>query len=299
MQSKDILGRLAGACDVRVFNTPKSRNIILVIALACFIGGLAIAFQHQPQALERLNWGLIAIVVVIGVPITLVFNTFEFVLSARLIGQRIAFLQALEITTVGSAANLLPLPGGMGVRILGLKAAGATYKDSITTTLFVAFMWLGVSFTYAGAWIYLVAPGLTARLFLFTGLVILAPSLIIAIRMTREWRTPGLLLGVKVALVVADVFTVYLCLLAIGTGASFAQASAFAISGPLGSAVSIVPAGLGIREAVSAAVAPVVGLGAASGFLATALNRMLGYSVVIPVVASLLLRNTFRKDQLR
>lgn len=296
MQLKDILGYLAGVCDIRAFNTPKAKNIILVIALACFIGGLVIALQHRPQALDRLDWKFMVIVVLIGIPITLALNTFEFVLSGRLIGQRIAFIQALEVTIMGSAANLLPLPGGMGVRVLGLKSSGASYRDSVSTTLFVALIWLGVSFTYAGVWIHLVAPGSTAFAFIVTGLLVLIPSLIGAIRMTREYKTPCLIVGVKLALVVADVCTVFLCLLAIGTVASFGQASAFAVSGPLGSAVSIVPAGLGIREAVSAVVSPIVGLSTAAGFIATALNRLLGYSVVIPVAASLVIRNVVRNN---
>ncbi len=297
MQLKDILGYLAGVCDIRAFNTPKAKNIILVIALACFIGGLVIALQNRPQALDKLDWNFMVIVVLIGIPITLALNTFEFVLSGRLIGRRIAFIQALEVTIMGSAANLLPLPGGMGVRVLGLKSSGASYRDSISTTLFIALIWLGVSFTYAGIWIHLVAPGLTAFAFVITGLLILIPSLISAIRMTREYQTPCLIVGVKLAVVVADVCTVFLCLLAIGTVASFGQASAFAISGPLGSAVSIVPAGLGIRETVSAVVSPIVGLSTAAGFIATALNRLLGYSVVIPVAASLVIRNVVRKNQ--
>ncbi len=224
MHPKGMAGYLRWACDVRMFNSPKARNLILLVALVFFIGGLTIAFQQQPEVLEGLDWMLIGIVVLIGIPITVILNTFEFVLSGRLIGQRVTFFQALEVTTVGSAANLLPLPGGMAVRVLGLKSFGASYRDSISTTLFIALIWLGISFTYSGVWIHLVAPGLTALVFLAAGFLVLTPALIIAVRMTREWRTSGLIVGAKLAVVVADVCTVYLCLLAIGTVSSFGQA---------------------------------------------------------------------------
>jgi uncharacterized membrane protein YbhN (UPF0104 family) len=51
----------------------------------------------------------------------------------------------------------------------------------------------------------------------------------------------------------------------------------------VGSAVSIVPAGLGIRELVSAGLAPVIGIEASAGFLSAAVSRVLEVVVLVPL----------------
>ena len=82
----------------------------------------------------------------------------------------------------------------------------------------------------------------------------------------------------------------YLCFNAMGVIADFSQVSGLAVASVLGSAVSIVPAGLGVREGVSAALSPIVGLSAALGFMATFMNRLIGMSVIVPVATYLTLR---------
>lgn len=87
----------------------------------------------------------------------------------------------------------------------------------------------------------------------------------------------------RITLVSLDGLRLLWCLKALGVSAVFSQAAAFVVGGVIGSAVSIVPAGLGIREGVSAGLAPLVGLVAASGFMAAALNRILALSILAPV----------------
>ena len=57
---------------------------------------------------------------------------------------------------------------------------------------------------------------------------------------------------IKFGLVLIDSTRIYLCLLILGVDGSFIQASVLSVSSVVGAAVSIVPAGLGIREAVAA-----------------------------------------------
>jgi uncharacterized protein (TIRG00374 family) len=78
-----------------------------------------------------------------------------------------------------------------------------------------------------------------------------------------------------------------LCFWAIGHPASISQAMAFSLSGVVGSAVSIVPAGLGVRELVSSAIAPFAGLDPAAAFIATATDRLV--ELVILLVLAILI----------
>ena len=147
----------------------------------------------------------------------------------------------------------------------------------------MALIWIGVAFLYAGAWVWWLNPGALGPVFVAAGAAVLALSIRMAARRSGGWRTPLAIIGIKTALTVVDAARLMLCLGALGVPAGFGQASALTVSGVLGSAVSIVPAGLGIREAVAAALAPVVALGAAAAFVAATLNRLLGLILLTPL----------------
>ena len=51
----------------------------------------------------------------------------------------------------------------------------------------------------------------------------------------------------------------------------------------IGSAVTVVLSGLGVRKAETSSIAPSLGLAAASGFLAIALNRAFGRALIGPL----------------
>jgi uncharacterized membrane protein YbhN (UPF0104 family) len=100
---------------------------------------------------------------------------------------------------------------------------------------------------------------------------------------------------VKLIIVVTDAARLFLCLSAIGTMATFAQASALTLSAVAGSAISIVPAGLGVREIAAAALSPIVNLALASGFLAATLSRVLAFVMIAPVGIFLAIRTRARE----
>ena len=131
-------------------------------------------------------------------------------------------------------------------------------------------------------------PSWISIAFLVFGSSIWFGCFLAAMRRCRGVELPVLLSLAKLLLVATDVFRIYLCFLALGEAAHFAQAAAFAVAAVLGSAVSVVPAGLGVREAVSAGLAPLVGLAPALGFLAASLNRLLDLVTVLPIACGLL-----------
>lgn len=256
--------------------------------------GIVLSIRAQPNVLADLDLKPLALLAVVCIPVTILLNTIEFGVSARLIGHRFPFWKAAETTIIGSVANMLPIPGGTIVRIAALKAAGASYRRGTSVTVLVALIWVGVAFAYAGGWILLL--GDTARveavgfIFVLTGIAALAASLFWSFKLQRDaWRATNLLL-IKVGLVLIDATRIFLCLRAFGIEADFGQASVLAASSVVGAAVSIVPAGLGVREGVASLLGPVVGLAASSAFLSTSLNRILGLTVMAPVAVVLAMR---------
>jgi hypothetical protein len=275
-----------------MLSNPRVRRAILLIAVLGFAAGIAVSIRAHPGIFSDLQLSPVLLVVAIVIPATVFLNAYEFLLSARLIGRRISLPSALETTIIGSVANMLPLPGGSIVRVAALKAAGANLKHGISTIVFVTLIWLGVAFTYAGAWVIVLGKTLVGGLFVVGGLAVLVASFATTLRLLKQWQVPMQIIATKLVLILLDASRNYLCFLALGADGNFAQASALAVSGVLGSAVSVVPAGLGVREGVAAAMAPIVGLAASSAFLAVSLSRLLGLATTAPVAAFLAWRVT-------
>jgi hypothetical protein len=262
---------------------PRLKRVVLALASAFLVGGVVFALREHPDLWTKLDWRPILIVVALLVPAGIWLNTVEFIVTGRLIGQPIGFRRALEVTIIGSAANLFPLPGGTLVRVASLKAGGSRLKSGTLAVLFVATVWIGLALAYGGVFIILFRPGLAGFLFLAVGGALVIGLLWLGARAAGGPKTAAMIVLIKSVLVVGDSVRLFLCLLAIGVSASFVQAAPLAVAAPLGSTVSIVPAGLGLREALAGALSPLTGLAVASGFLATTLNRLLGFIIIIPL----------------
>ena len=65
----------------------------------------------------------------------------------------------------------------------------------------------------------------------------------------------------------------------IGQTIHYADAFPFAFASILGTASSLAPAGLGISEALAAAIATLSGIGSAAAFLAVGINRIVGIAI--------------------
>ncbi len=289
--------RWTKALDPERYNQPRVKRAILLLAVVFFTAGVWVSLRHQPDIFDRLDWTPVLLLMAVGVPISICINTWILVLTARLIGQHIAFVSALEIGIIGSAANMFPLPGGAVVRVVGLKALGAGYRQSAGATLLVALLLAGVAFAYAGGWILIEGGGVVGLIFLASGSLVTLAGMAVAVRLAGGWWLPLLLVVLELAMVLLDALGIWWCFNAVGAGASFAQASAFPIASVVGSAVSIVPAGLGVREVVSAAIAPLVGLAASISFLAASLNRVIGLMVILPLAVALAFRNRIRRGE--
>jgi hypothetical protein len=274
---------------------PRYRQISLIIAVMLLAGGVVAAIRQQPDIFIDLDWRPTLLVMAICIPITVCCGSIVFMLTGRLVGQAVPFVKALEVTIIGNAANMLPLPGSTLVRVASLKMGGGGYKDATAAVLLVTATWIGVSLAYAAVAILFVTPHILGLVFLVVGLAVLSFSGF------AIWRTAGGLgpvfsiVIVKLIIVVTDAARLFLCLSAIGAMATFAQASALTLSAVAGSAISIVPAGLGVREIAAAALSPIVNLALASGFLAATLSRVLAFVMIAPVGIFLAIRTRARE----
>lgn len=274
---------------------PTARRWLLAVGAVVFLGGAAAAARALDLPPEGVRVAPVALVAVVLVPVTIAVNAVELVALARLLGQRLGATTALRVVVLGTAANLLPLPGAAALRVQALAGGGATYAAATGINVAAAVIWLGSAAAVAGVALLSLGRTMLGGGVLVVGMLAVVGGILVARRLatvTSAARTLGLLVASEVATVVVHALRLVLLLSAIGAGASFAAATVVGTSGPLAAAAGVFPAGLGIAEAAAAGAGTLVGVSAAAAFAAAALNRLVGYGVLGLAVAVPALRRS-------
>jgi len=269
----------------------RTQRLLLAVAAVVFFVGGWLAFRSLDISFDELRWVPLIIAAVIGVPLTLVANTFEYLLSGRMLHHRMPFMPALRLTTISTAANLLPIPGAFLVRVQGLRSLGSRYGKALASTAVIGLVWIGVSCLLASVLLAVSGRWVAAIVLGAAGIPMLAGAwawLKRAVPVPDERRRlAGLAVAVELFAVVTNAGRIVLILIGLGVDASLGQALVLAVSSSLAAAAGILPGGFGLREVIAAVLAPLVGLPASAGFAATAVNRVMGIVVLAPVTAAL------------
>lgn len=267
---------------------------ITVITAVVLSAGVLLSWERLGLALTELRlWP--ALLVLFTAPLTFLLSASEYRLLASAIGSQRSWREAGEISIVGYASNLLPVPGGALVRISALAGSSRPLKQPTQMTLVVALIWLGMALVVGGA-------GFQASDRPALGLAVAiagAGLLVLAVAVARplnprpsarsfQFRAIALELG-SVLLAAART---YLAFRVIGVEAPFAAAMVVAASSALSSAIGVVPAGLGIREGFAAVLASLTGISPAAGLLAAVVLRISGMLVAVVGSASMTARRT-------
>jgi len=264
---------------------PTVQRIGFALAALLFIGGAYYSWQDIGLDLTKASCGYLWLLGLAAVPLMVALNVLEFVFAARLVGVKVAWLAGFRISVLSSAANLLPLPAGPMMRAVAIADGGGTAKSGAVAVLFPAGIWLGVGFGLSAFAMVLLGPILWAVLLGGIGFLLLAGCMYVVRRAPMDNGAMYWLFGIKLLAALVDILAIYWALQFIGDPASPVQAMSLAASAPLGAAVSVVPAGLGVREMAAAALGLLVGLTAAQAFLAPAILRLvylLGLGVISP-----------------
>ncbi|MGI8574510.1 MAG: hypothetical protein ACR2MA_04030 [Egibacteraceae bacterium] len=300
------MSRLAAFLDtalgLRSFGSrdPWVRRALMVVASFAFVlGGFWFARRLQLDP-DDVAWPLIGVAALLGVPLTALVNAWEYRVSATLVGQRVPLGEALRISVLGTAANLLPLPGSTLVRIRALRQRGTGYRAAAVVTAALGLVWIGVAAGLVSLLLLLTGGGIAvAAIF---GLGALGGLGLGALLLRRSSSVPLSLVRavlVELAIVAVSALRLALILAALRSEAVLGGAVVLTLSAALAAAAGIFPGGLGLRELVSALLAPVVGLSPAFGFVASALNRVLGILVHAPLAAWLAAHDPDRPDRAR
>jgi hypothetical protein len=237
------------------------------------------AVTRQPELLASLQVWPLVVLAVVGVPATVFLNAAAYQISARLWGRRESLPMALRVTVAGTIANLAPVPGAALVRVAALRAVGMSWRESAAATSAVSLVWVAVSLFYSAAWLIVFDRQAFSVAASLGGIV----TVMLAIRFTPVGRRYLLAVTtlISVGLVLVDVVRLYLAFHSLSINADFGAVSTLVAASALSSLAGIFPAGVGLREYLSAAMSPLVGLPVEATIIAAAINRLLGLAVLV------------------
>lgn len=269
----------------------SSRNItqgkpwILGLALVVFIAISTASLLNLPDT-PRNPDPLYLLPILVLTAGTLVINGLEFKVAGLLAERKIPLDLAIQTSVLSSAANVLPIPGAALVRIRALREVEVSYKRAIVSTTVVGVAWLGAS--AIGAGLLLIWEGFTvAGAIMVIGgaaAMVIGP---IAMRSARV-RVMGPLAAVEFTSMAITTLRLYFIAQATGLDVSISAAATLGLSGVLASAAGLFPGGLGLREGLSAAMAPLTDSSASVAVVISALDRIVFY-VVLAVAALILI----------
>ena len=263
---------------------------MLIGSLAGFVAIAVLSYLALPDD-QEFNWWMAPVLVLVCTPLTVLANAAEFKVMATFSGRRFGWVGSARLTLIATAANLLPLPGGIMIRTQALRAEGATYRRALGANAAAGGAWVGVGALATGALIlgYRGSPVVG-----FGGLLVGAAAMAVVIYLMRRVHRHDYL-AMLLKLTMVEVLTVLIAAVRVLVsfaflGASINPAQAVALTTPaiLAAAIGIFPAGLGLRELLAGAVAAVVNVPVAQSVAATAVDRVFS-QLGLAVLAGLLL----------
>jgi hypothetical protein len=286
--SGDWQARLARIARMRQ-PPQRVRGALLVGAGIAVAVGVVLSIRALDIGWADLRLAPLLAALLLITPATILLNGAELKVMATIVGrgdQRLGWRASLRATVVATAANLLPIPGGALVRIAAVRSVGVRTTSATAINLVGAGAWVAAGLLIAAVAGLTVAPwgavGVAAGLGIAGVIVVLG----MIHRLSDEgatWWSTGALFLVEGATAVVHGLRLWLVLLALGVEVSIRQGLALGAGAPLAAAAGVFPSGLGLAEALTAVIAPIVALPAAAGFAATALGRVVGLLGTAPL----------------
>jgi uncharacterized membrane protein YbhN (UPF0104 family) len=274
---------------------PKS-PWLLVVAVILFVAFTVVAFRNLPHIGKPLRWELILVAGLFCVPVITALNALEYRVMAHFAHHHPPVLEILQVSIMGSAANLLPVPGAVVVRLANLRKAGVRVTRGLNLTAIIGLTWVGAACAVGGI-AEMFSHTAFAATALAIGVVLLAVALVMLARIVDSGnRFAGALelLAIEIAFVLMQALRLFLIASALRFNVSFAQSTTLVIAVVSAAAIGFLPAGLCAREAIAAVLSPIVGFPAAVGLVVTAVDRVVNL-VVLSMFAGIVTLATRRE----
>ncbi len=262
----------------------RARAVAYAVAVVLFVVTAVIGFASLPPSTDRARPALFVLVLLLA-PLVSVMNAAEYALTARYAGVRVRPVDAIAVAVLSTAANLAPVPGSVLVRAAALRRRGTGYRTAGGVVVAASVAWLSVTAVLGGLALLVLDGGrvvagaalLTAGIAGISG----AHRLAGGHRIDGGRRLTGALLAVEAVTVAVGALRLFLCIRALGYDVDAVQATTLTFASVLASAAGVFPGGLGLREALAAAIGPLVSLPAAVAAAGASIDRLLGLPIVL------------------
>jgi hypothetical protein len=247
--------------------------------------GSALAVNHLDVSYSDLRPMPLLVIAVVVVPLSIAYSAVNMMLMARAACVPMTFANGVRVSVFAQLAELLPIPGGAIVRGAALVRAGNSKRSS--AELVVAFSILWIACGAVGAGIALAHLHWPAYMLLAAG-VMTSMGICAWLVARHNAYIAVTALALRVIGVALVAWRFVLAFLVIGINLPWSASMSFGFATILGSAASLVPAGLGVSEGLSALIAHPAGVAASAAFLAAALSRLTGFAVNLMLAAAYL-----------
>jgi len=270
---------------------PRLRGALLVTAGLGVAIATIWAWRSSDLVLDDIEWLPIAIAFVVAAPASLVLKALEFRVAAGVAGQSPSGRRSLDVAVISSAANLLPLPGSLLVTVRSLSEDGTTYGKAISASAVPGLAWLAITGLVGGAAIGIEGGPWLGAIVVVAGVAAGAGATALfrstAPQEGRAALAAGIVL-VEAGWLAVSALRLGLAVSALGVSIEPTQAVALSVAGALTVAIGFFPGGLGVREALIAGLAPIIGLPFDTGVLLGSLDRVvwLAFLALAAVVLS-------------
>jgi uncharacterized membrane protein YbhN (UPF0104 family) len=273
----------------RLTRSPVARRWLLPIGLVIFVVITVLSFLSLRNGVH-LRWWAVGVVLA-ATPVTVLINAAEYRLMGQINGHRIGWMSASRLTVFATAANLLPLPGGVLIRTQALRMRGSSYRHALLVNAVAMLAWLSVgAVVIAGLLFPTSAYRVAAVVLVALGVAGAAACPVLL----RGLRVPGLpvVLGklflIELLKVIFGGARIYFAFQSIGYTATPAQAVALTAANILSAAIGIFPSGLGLREALAGVIGAAMSLSLAEAVATTAADRVVSQIGLVIVLGALL-----------
>lgn len=262
---------------------PALRLPATLIGAALLVGGCYWAVSRLDLDPGDLRLGPLLMNLIVVQTIILAIAATTLRISARVIGRALTFRTALNTVAYANFAEILPLPGGALVRGAALMQSGASLGHATSIVTLTAILTLALLISLSSAALILLGTP-EAWVTLAVALAALIGTL------AMIWRRAGArlalaVLGIRLVTAAAGATSIYLALSALSEPGNWIEAALLTVAASLGSAVAVIPAGLGISESIAAGLAALTSVPPAAAFLAVALHRALGLLASLGIIA--------------
>ena len=252
------------------------RRALPVIAFIVFSFGVGYSVYELHNKDVNFKLDVMLVLVLFSGPLSMHMAVRRFQVVARLYGGRFHYLESLKVVVYGGLANMLPLPGGLMVRIGALQQRIGAQKSLYGNAIGV-LVWISLGALSACVALFFETTLISPIPFLLFFVISIAAVFAFAVFTHAEMGAFLSLCGVQCILALTNILRLWLICVALGYLVAPAFPALVSLGEIVASSAGIVPGGMGLAETIAAVIAKVFDHSPVLGFAIAGTNRLINF----------------------